>query len=118
MKGFDNPPSFINNVSSALKELKITQLCRQSQLPAPGALCSPPQQGHQGHVWVGPSSPPGPVTQRGKFIPYLSVHLPTAAICTATNSSCFCENKQIAVTLQTAGQASQRRGEEKALGLP
>lgn len=116
MTGFDLP--FINSLSSALKGIETTQLCRHSQFPVQGAHPQPPRTGAWrarlgGPLFTSWSCNP----EREVHLSYLSVHFPTATICRGTNPSCFCKNKQIAVTLQITRQTSQRRGEGKAPGF-
>lgn len=116
MTGFD--PPFMNSLSTALKGIENPPAMQTVPASSPGAHRPPPRAGAPrarlgGPLFTSWSCNPG----REVHLSYLSVHLPTVTICRGTNPSCFCENKQIAVTLQIARQAGRSRGEEKSPGF-
>lgn len=116
VRGFD--PPFIHSISSALKGIEnhpAMQILPISSTGSPSAVSRTGALRARlgGPLFTSWSRNP----EREVHLSYLSVRFPTATICRGTKSSCFCKNKQIAVTLQIARQAGRSRGEKKPPGF-
>lgn len=107
MTGFD--PPFINSLASALKGIEIPQLCR---FPSLQHHPQSPRTEAQGHFWVGPSSPPAPVTQSRKFISLISLCIcPLQPFVEVLTPAAFVKTNSCHTSI--AGQAGCRIGEGK-----